>query len=63
MAHGTSVKALKAPHCRDFTERRQLGLEDDAEGAVAHDLALGVLHLFCLSGQAVLHLLANDLSQ
>lgn len=44
-----------------FTARRQLGLEDDSERAVADDLALGVLHFLCFSGQAILDLLAYDL--
>lgn len=44
-----------------FTAGRQLGLEDDTERAIADDLALRVLHLFCLSGQAILDLFANYL--
>lgn len=39
---------------------RELGLEDDTERAIAHDLALGVLHLFRLTGQSILDLFAND---
>lgn len=34
----------------------QLGLEDDAERAIPDDLALGVLYLPCLAGNAILHL-------
>jgi hypothetical protein len=36
-------------------------LENDTEGTVADNLALSVLHLFCLSGQAILDLFANYL--
>lgn len=44
-----------------FTAGRQLGLEDNTKGAIANDLALRVLHLFCLSCQAILDLFANNL--
>jgi hypothetical protein len=43
-----------------LTGGRELGLEDDAKRAVADDFALRILHLFGLSGQAVLHLFADD---
>ena len=43
-----------------FTARRQLGLEDDAERAVAHDLALCVREVLVLARLAVLDLLADD---
>ena len=62
-AIGTYLEALVLEHALDssiFSGRRQLGLEDDTEGAVANDLALGVLHLLGLSGQAVLDLLTDD---
>ncbi len=39
----------------------ELGLEDDTERAVADDLALRVLHLAGLAGEAILDLFANDL--
>jgi hypothetical protein len=44
-----------------FAAGRQLGLENDTEGTVADNLALGVLHLFRLSGQTILDLFANYL--
>ena len=46
---------------RIFTRGRELGLEDDAETAIAYYLALGVLHLFRLAREAILHLLADYL--
>lgn len=58
------LETLVLEHALDgsiFTAGRQLGLEDDTEGAVTDDLALGVLHLFCLSSQAILNLFANYL--
>ena len=62
-ANGTHLKALVLKHALDgsiLSGRRQLGLEDDTERAVADDLALSVLHLLGLSGQAVLDLLTDD---
>ena len=62
-AIGTCLKALVLQHALDgsiLSGRRQLGLEDDSERAVADDLALGVLHFLGLSGQAVLDLLTDD---
>jgi hypothetical protein len=62
-AIGTYLKALVLQHALDgsiLSGGRQFGLEDDAERAVADDLALGVLHLLSLSGQAVLDLLTDD---
>ena len=38
-----------------------LGLEDDAEGAISNNLALGVLHLSSLAGDTILNLFADDL--
>lgn len=58
------LEALVLEHTLDgsiFTTGRELGLEDDTKGTVADDFALGVLHLFCLSGQAILDLFANYL--
>ena len=43
-----------------FAAGRELGLEHDAKGAVSNDLALGVLHIASLAGQAILDLLADD---
>lgn len=40
---------------------RQLGLKHDAEGAVADNLALRVLHISGLSCKAILNLLADNL--
>lgn len=58
------LEALVLEHTLDgsiFTTGRELGLEDDTEGTVADNFALGVLHLFCLSSQAILDLFANYL--
>jgi hypothetical protein len=44
-----------------FSIWRDLGLEDYTKGTVANDLALGVLHLLCLAGQAILDLFTDDL--
>jgi hypothetical protein len=41
--------------------RREFCLEDNAEGAIANDFALGVLQVPCLACDAVLDLLANYL--
>ena len=60
---GTYLEALVLQHALDggvLSGGRQLGLEDDTERTVADDLALGVLHLLGLSGQAVLDLLTDD---
>ena len=62
-AQQTDLEALVLKHALDggvFSTRRQLGLEDDAERAVAHDLALGVCQIFVLAGFAVLDLFADD---
>jgi hypothetical protein len=58
------LETLVLEHTLDgsiFAAGGQLGLEDNTEGTVADNLALGVLHLFCLSGQAILDLFANYL--
>ena len=39
---------------------RQLGLKHDAKGSIAHNLALGILHISSLTGDAILNLLADD---
>lgn len=39
-----------------FPAGRQFGLKDDAKGAIANDLALGVLHLPRFPSEAILHL-------
>ena len=44
-----------------FAAGRQLGLEDNAKGAIAHDLTLGVLHITSLAGNAILDLLTDHL--
>jgi hypothetical protein len=41
---------------------RQLGLEDYAKGPVAHNLALGVLNLAGLAGDAILDFFADYFS-
>lgn len=43
-----------------FSAWRQFGLEDDAKGAIADNLALRILHLFRLASETVLDLFAND---
>jgi hypothetical protein len=62
--HGaTHLEALVLQHSLDgrvFTAGRQFGLEDDAEGAIADDLALCIGQVFVLARQAVLHFLADD---
>lgn len=45
---------------RIFTTRRQLGLEDDTERAVADNLALRVCEVLVVAGQAVLDLFADN---
>ena len=58
------LETLVLKHTLDggiFAAGRQLGLENDTEGTVADNLALGVLHLFCLSSQAILDLFADYL--
>ena len=62
-AIGTYLEALVLQHALDggiLTRRRQFGLENDTEGAIADDLALGVLHLLGLPSKAVLDLLTDD---
>ena len=44
-----------------FAAGRQLGLENDSERAIADDLALSVLDIAGLAGQAILDLFADDL--
>lgn len=46
---------------RVFAAGRELGLKDNAEGPVADDLALGVLHLPLFASQPILHFLPDDL--
>lgn len=61
MAHLESFILQDALDGRIFARRRKLGLEDDTEGSVAHDLALCILHVPSLSSDAILDLFANDL--
>lgn len=44
-----------------FSRGRKLGLKDNTKGAIADNLALGVLQVPRLPCDAVLHLLTNDL--
>lgn len=44
-----------------LTRGRELGLEDNAEGAVSHNLALSILHVSSFSSNTILNLFANDL--
>jgi hypothetical protein len=56
------LEPLVLQHALDgsiFTRWRELGLEDDSERAIAHNLALRVLQIPRLAGNAVLHLFAN----
>jgi hypothetical protein len=43
-----------------FSAGRELGLEDDPEGAIAHNLALSVLDLSLFTSQSILDFLSND---
>jgi hypothetical protein len=43
-----------------FTAWRELGLENDAKGAIANNLALCVRKVLVLAGLAVLDFLADD---
>jgi hypothetical protein len=59
----THLEALVLQHALDgriFATGRQFGLEDDAERAVADDLALCVGQVLVLARLAVLDLLADD---
>lgn len=47
--------------CCVFPIWGELGLENNAEGSIADDLALSVLHLFSLAGEAILHFFTNHL--
>lgn len=44
-----------------FPARSHLGLKHDTEGAIAHDLALGVGDLLGFASQSILDLLPDDL--
>ena len=46
--------------CRILVGWRQLSLEDNAKRSVANDLALGILQVSGLAGDAVLDLFADD---
>jgi hypothetical protein len=59
--HLESLVLQDALDGRVLARGRELGLEDDAEGAIAHDLALGILHVPSLSRHAILDLFADDL--
>ena len=48
-------------YCSVFARGRELGLEDDTEGTVPHNLALGILHVSSLPGYAVLNPFADNL--
>lgn len=43
-----------------FVGRGELGLKDDTEGTISYDLALCVLQLLRLAGDAILHLLLDN---
>jgi hypothetical protein len=61
--HDAYLESLVLQHPLDgriFTIGRDLGLKDDAKGAIAYNLALGILHLARLAGDAILDLLADD---
>lgn len=62
--HDSHLEALVLQHSFNgciLARGRQFCLENHAEAAIAHNLALSVLHLSRLAGQAILHLLANNL--
>jgi hypothetical protein len=59
----THLEALVLQHTLDgsiLSAGRQLGLENDAEGAIADDFALRVGEVLVVARHAVLHLLADD---
>lgn len=59
----THLEALVLQHTLDgriLAAGGQLGLEDDAKGAIADDFALRVREVLVVARHAVLHLLAND---
>ncbi len=59
----SDLEALVLEHTFDrsiLAGGRQLRLKHNAEGAVADNLALRVLHVSCLAGNTILHFLAND---
>jgi hypothetical protein len=61
---GACLEALVLQDALDggvFSARRELGLEDDAKGAVSDDFALSVGEISGLSGDAILHLFPDDL--
>jgi hypothetical protein len=63
VTRATHLEALVLEHPLDgriFTTRRQLGLENNTEGAIAHDLALRVREVFVVAGQAILDLFADN---
>lgn len=45
---------------RVFAIWRELGLEHDSKRSVSYDLALCILHLFCLACNPILYLFPND---
>jgi hypothetical protein len=60
---GAHLEALVLQHAlngRIFAAGRQLGLEDDAKGAVADNLALRVGEVLVFARLAVLDLFADD---
>ena len=59
----TNLEALVLQHPLDggvLSTRRELGLEDDTERAVAHNLALRVRQILVFSRLAVLDLFADN---
>lgn len=59
---GTNLEPLVLQHTLDgriFARRRKLRLEDDTKGAIADDLALGILQISCLASDSILYLFAD----
>ncbi len=60
----TYLEALVLENALDgsiFSVWGELCLKNNTKGAIAHDLALRILHLLRFAGQAILYFLANDL--
>ena len=68
LAHDLQLAVLKALVLEDaldggiLARADQLGLEDDAEGAIAHDLALCIREVPLLAGRTVVHSFLDDLA-
>lgn len=57
------LESLILKHTLDgsvFAGRRKLGLKDDAEGTVADNFALGILHFLGFTSETILDFFANN---